>query len=251
MSKRRSDLEWERFGREDPYFGVLTDERFRQGSLDDQARADFFRSGQDHVDHVFAQIDRHVVPSPTFSRALDFGCGVGRVLVPLARRVDHVTGVDVSESMLGEARSNCAAHGVPDVALFTSDEMSRLRPGTFDFVHTFIVLQHIPPDRGLVIVRRLVELLAADGVAMIHFTYDKGYPVKRVKSFLADHVPYVENLVSAVHGRGFRPPMMHMNSYDPRAVFRILQDANVDDVHVELTDHDGELGMALTFRKGR
>ncbi len=139
MSKRRSDLEWERFGREDPYYGVLTDERFRAGLLDEGARRDFFRSGQDHVDHVFAQIDRHVRPDPTFSNALDFGCGVGRVLIPLARRVERVTGVDVSASMLVEARANCAEHGVDDITLLTSEEMSGLEPGTFDLVHTFIV----------------------------------------------------------------------------------------------------------------
>ena len=251
MSSRRSDVEWERFGSEDPYFGVVTDDRYHLASLDADARAAFFRSGEDHVDHVMEQIDRHLCSRQRFERALDFGCGVGRLVVPLSKRVGHVTGADVSESMLTEAQSNCDSFGLDNVSLVrTDDELLNLEDGAFDFVHSFIVLQHIEPRRGVGIVRRLVDLMAVDGVAMLHLTYAKSYRVKRANVMLVERVPYLENLLSAVRGTGLRrPPQMHMNPYPLNDVFSVIQLAGVSEMHVEFSDHAGERGVLLYFRK--
>ena len=41
-----SDREWERFGASDPYFGVLTNDRFKVAHIDQTARDDFFSSGE-------------------------------------------------------------------------------------------------------------------------------------------------------------------------------------------------------------
>lgn len=41
---------------------------------------------------------------------LEFGCGTGRLLVPLAEAGHRVTGVDVSPGMLARARARLAAH---------------------------------------------------------------------------------------------------------------------------------------------
>lgn len=250
MSRRHSDLEWERFGREDPYFGVITDDRFHASTLDADARSAFFQSGEDHVAHVVRQLDRHVQPVERFERALDFGCGVGRLVIPLAARAEHVTGVDVSDSMLVEARRNCAALGVDNVSLVRTDDSLSAVQGTFDFVHSFIVLQHIAPRRGLAIIQRLVDLVAPDGVAMLHLAYARSYRVKRSKAFLVEHVPYLANLVSAARGTGFRrPPVMHMSPYPLNDVLEIIQTAGVRTMHVEFADHDGELGVLLYFRR--
>ncbi len=40
---------WEAYGRQEPYFGVLTRERFLRRNLDEAARAEFFASGERHV----------------------------------------------------------------------------------------------------------------------------------------------------------------------------------------------------------
>ena len=45
------------------------------------------------------------------SPILELGCGTGRLLVPLARKGYDVTGVDVSEAMLGRAQRKVAAEG--------------------------------------------------------------------------------------------------------------------------------------------
>jgi ubiquinone/menaquinone biosynthesis C-methylase UbiE len=75
---------------------------------------------------------------------LEIGCGVGRMTRMLARIFGHVTGVDISEEMLKQARANtddlknvelvlgdgCTLKGLPDVSV--------------DFAFSFIVFQHVP-----------------------------------------------------------------------------------------------------------
>ncbi len=47
-----TDEDWERWGRTDPYFGVLTDERFRAGNLDTTTKAAFYDSGARDIEAV-------------------------------------------------------------------------------------------------------------------------------------------------------------------------------------------------------
>src|SRR5439155_26959807 len=81
-------------------------------------------------------LNEHVVDGldvrPEWS-VLEIGCGVGRLLRPLAARVARVVGVDLSEEMLRRARDYCA--GLPNVELHVTDgRLDFLADGEFDFV---------------------------------------------------------------------------------------------------------------------
>jgi cyclopropane fatty-acyl-phospholipid synthase-like methyltransferase len=76
-------------------------------------------------------------------RVLEIGCGVGRLLRPLAGRVARVVGVDVSAGMLDRARDYC--EGLPNVELeLTDGSLDFLPDAAFDFVFSHIVFQHLP-----------------------------------------------------------------------------------------------------------
>src|SRR5690348_8156867 len=117
-----TDSEWEAWGARDPYYGVITLPKFRSAALTPETRAEFFRSGHDHVAHVLATIRTHIDPAFAPQRVLDFGCGVGRVLIGLADIAPEIVGVDVSPSMLAEARRNCDEQGGSHVKLAVSDD---------------------------------------------------------------------------------------------------------------------------------
>ena len=108
MLANNPDRDWETIGATDPYYGVLTDSRYRRGELDEEALREFFRSGEQHVDLIADIVRRVFGVQLCDGRALDVGCGVGRVVLALAPRFRSVTGVDVSRSTPGRDVSSAS-----------------------------------------------------------------------------------------------------------------------------------------------
>lgn len=72
-----------------------------------------------------------LVALPGGSAVEDLGCGRGRHAIPLARRGFAVTGVDLSEKMLGLARARARREGV-SVEWIREDMRMFRRPSSFD-----------------------------------------------------------------------------------------------------------------------
>ena len=47
---------WEYFGRERSYFAVSTYDKFKSKNIDDSAKVEFFRSGEDQIAGVWQEI---------------------------------------------------------------------------------------------------------------------------------------------------------------------------------------------------
>lgn len=99
------------------------------------------------------------------ARILDVGCGIGRWSCRLAHRGASVTGVDLSPTMIGQARRRAAARGVAGRCEFLTQDLAALEvAGQFDLILGVTVLQHIlEPARLQASVERLAARLAADG----------------------------------------------------------------------------------------
>src|SRR4029453_18161126 len=95
-----TDRVWNHLAKTDPYWAVLTLPQFHKDQLTKDALADFFSTGERHVEFVLDVIHSPFDPSFTPWACLDFGCGVGRLVIPFAQKCRAVVGVDVSEAML-------------------------------------------------------------------------------------------------------------------------------------------------------
>jgi len=241
-----TDDQWRSFGRCDPYYGVISDEKFRLESITPAAIDDFFRSGAAHVDETLRIVRERVDADFKIGCALDFGCGVGRVTIALAQHSVGVVGVDVSESMISEARAQCAARGVGNV-----DFAVNLPDGVlFNFVHSFIVFQHIPPSKGFPILSHMLQLLAPGGVGVLHFTYGSRMPLlRRVLEGLKRWVPPVRMAVNILKGRHWRYPYMLMANYDLCELLEFFSACGITQYYTVRTDHGGYFGVILYFQK--
>lgn len=140
---------WEHLGATDPYWAVLTEDDYHEGS----ARAKFFESGRAEISSVLAFLDRH--ERPYGKVAVDFGCGVGRLTIALADHFEQVYGVDVAQSMLEEARVN-NPHGERVQFIHNAADTLPFDDNSVDLVVSLITLQHIPPALSL---RYLLEMI--------------------------------------------------------------------------------------------
>ncbi len=238
-----TDRDWEAFGKLDPYWAVVTHETYRGLAVSDAEKLDaFLDSGRQYVARIWDVIESHLGGRFTPTNALDFGCGVGRVAIPLAERCGLVVGVDVAESMLAEARALCAQRNLTNVRFAKCDDSLAGVQGTFDLVHSYIVFQHIPQERGLRLLRQLIGRLNDYGVGVLHVLY-----------FNPDMDSGVPWLLKSAWRRLKRPfrrvPRMQMNAYSLNALFRIIHSAGIRQIHVLTTDHGGCLGVVVCFRK--
>ena len=153
---------WEAFGREDPLWAVLTEPSRKGGRWDPD---EFLATGEREVAEVFAELDAFGVATMD-GRALDFGCGAGRLTQALAGRFDRCDGVDIAASMIAAAEhlnrhgERVSYHVNPsaDLALFGGE--------TFDFALSYIVLQHMEPRYAKRYIAEFVRVLKIGAVAV-------------------------------------------------------------------------------------
>lgn len=242
--------EWDKWGAADPYYGVIIDPRLRSDRIDDAARADFFRSGEVEVEATLDELRTLAGPHSAFGRALDFGSGVGRLTIPLARAFNEVIGVDVSPAMIAEARANCAKQGVTNVDFrISTPDLSNVE-GRFDFVHSFIVFQHIPPALGYSIFESLLDRLEPTGAGMLHFTYARRAPALRSLVHRARRSSrLVHRILNIAQRRPVGAPLMAVFEYDLARLLGTLESRGFDRIGGRLTNHEGWLGIMLAFSR--
>jgi len=99
------------------------------------------------------------------TRVLDVGCGVGRWSLLLAARGAAVTGMDLSPTMIAEARRRADASGMATRCRFLVQDLAHLDAGDqFDLMVGVTVLQHIlDPEALRAAVQRMTEHLAPGG----------------------------------------------------------------------------------------
>jgi len=234
-----TDADWERIGRSQPYYGVLTDDQFRTEALDPASRAAFFASGEAEIR---AQLKAQRVRFGPFDprSALDFGCGVGRLTRALGAVTGRAVGVDVAASMLDEARRDAPT----DVA-FTQT----LPDGVFDWIVSIIVFQHIPPERGYPLLR---ELLARSGPGTGLTLQLSVYRDARHRRERGGRVILGDGIESIAEDQDARPMpagSMHMFDYDLSVVMALVFEAGFSEAMLVHTDHGGFHGVYIHGRR--
>jgi SAM-dependent methyltransferase len=229
----RTDDEWEQVARTDPYWAVLSHEEFSRRRMTPDVLERFYASGDAEVADVLALIRSRLDPGFAPRLAVDFGCGVGRMLRGLAQQAERAIGVDVSPTMLGLARQRLDEIGIDNVDLVQSDDRLSAVPFGIDLVHSTIVFQHIPPSRGYDLFEQLVMRLGPGGCGVVHV-----------------HTPggdgWLDRLWRAVVARRpSRSALIRMYEYDPGRLLAILSKAGIHEV---LTRTNGT-EMTLYFRR--
>ena len=160
--RERMRDDWNKRAREDAHYYVAFGRR-------DQDAGEFLSTAADVIRDLEGELKRLLPNVPASSRrALEIGCGPGRLMRPMSRHFGEIHGVDVSDEMIAQAHRNLRdiphahAHHASgsDLALFPSDH--------FDFVYSYAVFQHIPSaDVVFSYLRETVRVLKPGGFARL------------------------------------------------------------------------------------
>lgn len=98
-------------------------------------------------------------------KTLEIGCGMGNAAIYLAKNGFDITGIDISEMALAEARIRAFKNQVECTFLcvdFLKDSIEITN--TFDFIFDWSVLHHIFPDKRKEYAEKVYRLLKPGGI---------------------------------------------------------------------------------------
>jgi SAM-dependent methyltransferase len=243
----RTDKAWEKFGSEEPYFGVLAHQKFTAENIH-LNRDEFFASGQGAISQILARFEKHFGCLPR-GRALDHGCGVGRLSLTLAREFDRVVGLDVSPSMLAEARENAGRSKATNLQFALADDDLSKAAGAFDFVNSYMVLQHVRVRRGLAILSRLIGKVKPGGGFHLHISIRTDGRARRFVWWASHHVPGVKIWQNIRAGRVWNAPAMQMNNYPLNRIIQLLSAEGIGELLISTEAHANFVTCSVTGRK--
>jgi ubiquinone/menaquinone biosynthesis C-methylase UbiE len=151
--------DWEALAAFDPMWAVLTEKNKRNRKWD---QAEFFLSGEEEIASELSSAARFM-PAKR-ERALDFGCGIGRLTRALGSRFQEVWGVDISQRMIDTASDINRAYPNCHFAVNPRSDLQQFPDSHFDIVYTARVLQHIPESLLNGYLAEFIRVLRPDGL---------------------------------------------------------------------------------------
>jgi SAM-dependent methyltransferase len=221
---RKVELNWSTLGKSEPYWSVLTDERFRTAIIGENIN-EFYMSGKHDVLSFTLAADRGGVDFRNLHRCFELGCGVGRLSVWLARIFPELIAADISAPHLRLAGGIIGRMGLKNVELHCINAVDQIAAlPTFDCFISLIVLQHNPPPVIAFLLRTILRKLTPGGLAYFQVpTYQRG------AAFKADE--YLQN--AAADGS------MEMHCLPQAVVWQIADENDCRVVDVREDSHTG------------
>jgi SAM-dependent methyltransferase len=195
---------WEDLAGRDALSAILTDDSKTGGKWD---VAEFMATGDAEIATVMSHLAaiRHL---PDFTgRALDFGCGVGRLTQALARRFASCVGVDISQQMIQQADSLNQYPHCRYIA--SSTERLPFDDASFSFLYSNIVLQHVPRPLAKNYLREFVRVLAPSGVLVFGVQDSFAGPDLASRLVRVRHVLHLRSRIRVALKRGAGDMQMH------------------------------------------
>ena len=249
INTRNTDEDWKKLGLENPYWGVISDPAFNYLKDENKELLNrFYKTGEDEVDKLMNTIKNKVKYNFQIGSVLDFGSGVGRLLLPFAKRSSKICyGCDISEGMHEKCLTRASHLDLNNIKLIQNLENLQIN---FSLVNTRIVLQHIHPKRGIKYINKLAELVKDDGIFALQFTVarEKSLIKHNESNFYVFNGDKVEGLFTN-NGSDRPSGAMYMFDYSLIEIVLLLQMHGFTNLHLETANMEGHISVQIITSK--
>lgn len=163
MTELNSNVEWKKWGEDDPLFGVASWKNKQKDGPSPWTDEEFYEMGRSDWDDFLGHWQSYGVNTES---CLEFGCGAGRITKQLSGTFQRVFAVDVSEGMIRRAQSAVG----PNIEFSVIDGSHLPQPdSSIKGVFSTHVLQHLENVHvGYGCFREFYRVLDSTGSMMIH-----------------------------------------------------------------------------------
>jgi SAM-dependent methyltransferase len=216
MDLDKLQANWNEFGETDPLWAILSDPAKKGGKWDWD---EFFRTGEGDVEQVLRGVAAQGIELRR-RKALDFGCGVGRLTQALGLHFEECCGVDIAPSMIRLAREHNRRGARCRYELNAHPDLRLFAGGTFDFIYSTLVLQHMRPEYSKQYIAEFLRVLAPGGCAVFSLPSGLRTPWGPVRRLAGRLYWRSRDLLSAV---GIRtPPRFEMYGIPQPEVLELI-----------------------------
>ena len=203
VSGRMRD-DWNARAREDAGYYVAFGRR-------QQNDADFLATATEVINILESELRRVPLPQRSTWKALEIGCGPGRLMRPMSRHFAEIHGVDVSDEMIALARERL--RDTPNAHPHVTDgaSLAEFPEETFDFVYSYAVFQHVPSREVIAAyMRETHRVLKTGGFARLQFngmpareaSFDTWSGARTTTSEILEFTQMQDTQVLALEGAG-------------------------------------------------
>jgi len=140
-----------------------------------QSDAEFLAAATGVINDLGAELQRSKAEERGNWRALEVGCGPGRLMRPMSRHFLEIHGVDVSADLIRQARENL--RDLPNSRLHQihGTSLEDFADQSFDFAYSFDLFPHIPSQElVLAFLREIHRVLRPGGFVRMQFNGSAG-----------------------------------------------------------------------------
>jgi len=236
---------WHALGKQDPLLAILTYKEKRGGKWEIN---EFFETGVREVRATFNYL-RGLGINLKGGRALDFGCGVGRLTQALVPRFEETVGVDIASSMINLANRYNRYPEKCDYLVNTADNLRLFPEKSFDFIFSKITLQHVEPRYAKNYIREFLRLAKPEGIILFQLPTEsvgeaEASPLlrSRVKTLLPSFV-----LATYYRVKHHFSPMLEMYGVPHDEVLAIVAEGNGKVIDSRENQDSGEKWRSFSY----
>ncbi len=252
MQTRDTDKDWNELAVQDAYYAVLSHPRFSHAEQNPEALKEFFDSGVTWIDNVVGAIRKRLNPAFAPEIGLDFGCGVGRLMVPMAQYCKSVIGIDIADRMRDHCDENLKSRRVRNFVLLKRVSELAERNIQVDWINSYIVFQHIPPLETLELLNGMLAQLREAGAISIHITFAKDSRMLEWSTRQVRYYRMSENGLQIIEEQpGPTEAVQSIYDHDMNAVLMTLFRHGIRQTFMVHEDHGGQHGALIYGLKGQ
>ncbi|MBV6633177.1 MAG: methyltransferase domain-containing protein [Alphaproteobacteria bacterium] len=226
--------QWSDLGQAEPYWSVLTDEKYKSDAIDEEVRQRFYDTGKD-LERELRQLHARNDVAFQGGVCLELGAGVGRLTTTLAKMFDRVIAVDISPGNLEICRKHLEKNNIDNVdfkIISNPEQIGELE--NFDYFYSLMVLQHNPPPIQEYILDIIFRNLNEGG--FVNFQLPTSTP-----EYQFDIEAYLSS----------SRQVMDMHDLPMSRVFRLFQRHEILPIDVIMDSHTGTFGSHSFFGQKR
>ncbi|WP_052374306.1 methyltransferase domain-containing protein [Methanobacterium sp. SMA-27] len=163
---------WEGLAQDNPLGAIITSEK--NWDLEN-----FFKTGINEINDLMMYLETLNKQIST-KKAVDFGCGVGRLTQPLTNFFDKVYGIDISPTMIKLA-NELFPEDKCEFVLNEKDNLELFENNSMDFVYSNITLLHMEPKYSKKYIKEFLRILEPGGISIFYLP-SKALGINKLKT---------------------------------------------------------------------